>query len=73
VLFHGLNVCELLYNFRLILTEVFFTSEAKALVYCLVCLDYFEILLFPIVKQLDFKPLMNGNVVHLLLSVLCKL
>lgn len=56
------DVCELLYSFTLILAEeVFFTSEAKTLAYCLVFLDYFEILLFLIVKQSEFKPLMNST------------
>lgn len=73
VCFHCHNVCELLYSFIVTLTEeVFFTSEAKTLVYCLVFLDCFEILLFPVVKLSEFKPLMNGNMILLLMAVLCK-
>lgn len=63
-----MNCCTVLYQFW----QVFFISETNALAYCLVFLDCFEIWLFPLVKQSELKPLMNGNMILLLMSVMCK-
>lgn len=63
----SVNCCTVSYQFW----QKMFSSEAKALAYCLVFLDCLEIWLFPSVKQSELKPLMNGNMI-LLMSVMRK-
>lgn len=62
------HVSELLYSFMPILTEeVSLLLKQRLQKYFLTSLKFFLL-----VKQSELKPLMNGNMIILLISVMCK-